>query len=107
MSQLMPFFEMEERYQKKEDPFDLTIEKLMGIRGLFNSASTRSDFKALLDAAAIPIPFCYEYQRVPVGNHLCPRHGREIFEGDEGDSGLRLAGDRRPKDRISRGSMTP
>lgn len=63
MGQLMTFFEMQERYQKKEDPFDLTIEKWVRIRSFVDTASTVSDYQALFQAANVAVPFCVEYQR--------------------------------------------
>lgn len=62
MSQLMTIFEMQKRYQKKEDPFDLSLEKWVRIRQFLETGLTLSDFKDLFQAANIPIPFCYEYQ---------------------------------------------
>ena len=63
MGQLMTFFEMQKRYQKKEDPFDLTIEKWVRIRSFADTASTLSDYQALFQAANVAVPFCVEYQR--------------------------------------------
>jgi len=62
MVQLMTISEMRDRYQKKEDPFDLTIEKWIRIRCFVDTASTIRDFEELLQAANIAIPFCFEYQ---------------------------------------------
>jgi len=62
MSQLMTILEMQERYQKKENSFDLTLEKWIRIRQFLDTASTLGDFKELFQAANIPAPFCYEYQ---------------------------------------------
>lgn len=62
MGQLMTFSEMQERYQKKEAPFDLTIEKWIRLRQFLDTASTLSDFEDLSQAANIAVPFCYEYQ---------------------------------------------
>jgi len=58
----MSFFEMEERYQKKEDPFDLTIEKWICILQSIDTASTLSDSQELFRAANLAAPFCFEYQ---------------------------------------------
>jgi len=63
MGQLMTFSEMQKRYQKKEDPFDLTIEKWIRIRSFVDTASTLSDSQALFQAANVAVPFCVEYQR--------------------------------------------
>ena len=62
MSQLMTTFEMQDRYQKKEDHFGLSIEKWIRIRQFLETASTLSDFNELFQAANVPIPFCFEYQ---------------------------------------------
>lgn len=62
MAQLMTISEMRGRYKKKEDPFDLTIEKWIRIRHFLDTASTVSDFKNLFQAANVAIPFCFEYQ---------------------------------------------
>ena len=62
MSQLMTFSEMQERYQEREDPFDLTIEKWIRIRSFVDTASTLNDYQALLQAANVAVPFCFEYQ---------------------------------------------
>jgi hypothetical protein len=62
VNQLMTASEMQERYRGKEDPFDLTLEKWTRIRRVLNSSATLSEFKDVFNAAAIPIPFCYEYQ---------------------------------------------
>ena len=62
MSQLMTFSEMQKRYQEREDPFDLTIEKWIRIRSFVDTASTLNDYQALLQAANVAVPFCFEYQ---------------------------------------------
>ena len=62
MSQLMTFSEMQKRYQEREDPFDVTIEKWVRIRSFVDSASTLSDFQQLYQAANLAVPFCFEYQ---------------------------------------------
>jgi hypothetical protein len=54
--------EMKERYQAKEDPYDLTLEKWTRIREVLDRSVTLSDFQDVFNAAAIPVPFCYEYQ---------------------------------------------
>ncbi len=58
----MTISEMRDRYKKKEDPFDLTIEKWTRIRRFVDTASTVRDFDKLLRAVNIAIPFCFEYQ---------------------------------------------
>ena len=70
MAQLMTISEMRDRYRKKEDPFDLTIEKWIRIRRFLDTASTVSDFNNLFQAANVAIPFCFEYQ--PGGCAGCP-----------------------------------
>lgn len=62
MSQLMTFFEMQKRYKKKEDPFDLIIEKWIRILQFLDIASTISDFQELFRAANVAVPFCLKYQ---------------------------------------------
>ena len=62
MSQLMTFSEMQKRYQEREDPFDLTIEKWFRIQMFINTASSLSDFQQLYQAANVAVPFCLEYQ---------------------------------------------
>lgn len=62
MAQLMSAAEMQNRWQNKENPFDLTIEKWNRIRQFIDSASSVSDFTELLGAANVAVPFCFEYQ---------------------------------------------
>ena len=62
MSQLLTFFEMQMRYHKGEDPFDLTTEKWVRIRQSVGTASTLNDFQELSRAANVGVPFCSEYQ---------------------------------------------
>ncbi len=62
MPELMTISEMRDRHEKKEDPFDLTIEKWIRIRQFLDTASTVSDFNELFEAANVAIPFCFEYQ---------------------------------------------
>jgi hypothetical protein len=62
MSRLMTFSEMQKRYQEREDPFDVTIEKWVRIRIFIKTASTLSDFQQLYQAANLAVPFCFEYQ---------------------------------------------
>ena len=62
MSQLMTFSEMQKRYQEREDPFDLTIEKWIRIHSFVATASSLSDFQQLYQAANLAVPFCFEYQ---------------------------------------------
>jgi hypothetical protein len=58
----MTTYEMQERYQGKEKAFDLTLEKWARIRRVLDRSRTLRDFQAVFNAAAIPVPFCYEYQ---------------------------------------------
>ena len=62
MTQLMTFSEIQKRYQEREDPFDVTIEKWVRIRIFIKTASTLSDFQQLYQAANLAVPFCFEYQ---------------------------------------------
>jgi hypothetical protein len=62
MACLMTFSEIRDRYKRKEDPFDLTIEKWIRIRQFLETASSLNDFNELFEAAAIAIPFCFKYQ---------------------------------------------
>jgi hypothetical protein len=62
MEHLMTISEIRARYKKKEDPFDLTIEKWVRIRHFLDTASTLSNFEELSQAANIAVPFCFEYQ---------------------------------------------
>lgn len=62
MGELMSISEMQERYQEKEDPFDLTIEKWIRIRHFLGTAWSLSNFEELFQAANVAIPFCFEYQ---------------------------------------------
>ena len=58
----MTFSEMQKRYQEREDPFDLTIEKWFRIQMFINTASSLRDFQQLYQAANVAVPFCFEYQ---------------------------------------------
>lgn len=58
----MTIFEMQDRYQRKEDHFDLSVEKWIRIRQFLDTDLTLGDFKELFQAANVPIPFCFEYQ---------------------------------------------
>ena len=81
MDALMSFSEMQERYNKREDPFDLTLEKWVRIRRFLEKPLTRHDFGLLLQASNIAVPFCFEYQpRNCVGcplEAMCGRGGGE------------------------------
>jgi hypothetical protein len=62
MGELMSFSEIQRRYENKEDPFDLTMEKWLRIRQFAGTAQTLRDFQQLLDASNVAVPFCFEYQ---------------------------------------------
>jgi hypothetical protein len=62
MSPLMTISEMEMRYQRREDPFDLTIEKWHRIREYIDNETTLN-CKELLQAVNIAVPFCFAYQK--------------------------------------------
>jgi hypothetical protein len=62
MSQLMTFSEVQGRYQEREDPFDVTVEKWVRIQLFSNTASSLNDFQQLYQAANVAVPFCFEYQ---------------------------------------------
>ena len=106
MSKLMTLFEMQERYQKREDPFDLTIEKWIRIRQFLDTVSGLSDFKELFQAANIPIPFCYEYQikdclRCPL-EEICGRgKGEKFYKVMRIIQAYVLAGDMLPKEPLT------
>ena len=70
MSQLMTASEMQERYQGKEDPFDLSLEKWTRIKRALDRSATLRDFQTVFNAAAMPVPFFYEYQAR--GCYGCP-----------------------------------
>ena len=106
MSQLMTILEMRERYQKKEDSFDLSVEKWIRIRQFLDTALTLSDFKKLFQASTIPVPFCFEYQ---VKNCLdCPLEkicgrgkGGKFFKMMRIIQAYVLAGDMLPKEPLA------
>jgi hypothetical protein len=85
MGELMTFFEMQKRYQEKEDPFDLTIEKWIRIGQFVDTASTLSDYQALFQAANLAVPFCFEYQRTnclgcPLEKICGPGEGEKLLQ---------------------------
>jgi hypothetical protein len=59
---LMSSIEMQERYKKKEDPFDITLEKWLRIRNFVDTDLSLNDFRELFQAASMAVPFCFEYQ---------------------------------------------
>jgi hypothetical protein len=96
---------MQERIQKRHDPFDLTIEKWVRIRKFLETALTLSDFQELLQGATVAVPFCFEYQTK--GCFGCP--SEKICARGRGERFLRvirliqaytIAGDRLPKERL-------
>jgi len=62
MGYLMTISEMIDRYNGKEDPFDLTIEKWKRIRQSADAASNLKNFQELFQAANVAVPFCFLYQ---------------------------------------------
>ena len=105
MSELMTVFEMQNRYQEEEDPFDLTVEKWIRIRQFLNTASSLSDFQELSQAANIPIPFCFEYQiKDCLGcalENTCGRgKGEKFFKVMRIIQAYFLAGDLLPKETL-------
>jgi hypothetical protein len=96
---------MQERIQKRHDPFDLTIEKWVRIRKFLETANTLSDFQELLQGATVAVPFCFEYQTK--GCFGCPLE--KICARGRGERFLRvirliqaytIAGDLLPKERL-------
>jgi hypothetical protein len=105
IKELITIEEMRERIQKKDDPFDLTIEKWIRIRKFLETAMTLSDFQELLQGATIAVPFCFEYQ--VKGCLGCPLE--RICARGRGERFLRvmrliqaytIAGDMLPKERL-------
>lgn len=85
MGELMSFSEIQRRYENKEDPFDLTIEKWIRIRQFADSAESLSDFQQLLDASNVAVPFCFEYQGkdcvgCPLESLCGPGRGEKLFK---------------------------
>lgn len=106
IGKLITIQEMWERFQRRDDPFDLTIEKWFRIRKFAEASSTLSDFQELLQGAVVAVPFCFEYQKK--GCLCCPlekicSHGR----GEKFQRIMRLiqayaiAGDMLPKERLT------
>ena len=63
MTELLFIEEMKERFEKKEDPFDLTIEKWTRIRKFSETATTKEDFVGILDSSGLIVPLCIVYKR--------------------------------------------
>jgi hypothetical protein len=85
MSELMSFSEIQRRYENKEDPFDLTMEKWIRIRQFADTAQTLRDFQQLLDASNVAVPFCFEYQRndcsgCPLESLCGPGRGEQLLK---------------------------
>ena len=85
MSELMSFSEIEGRYENKEDPFDLTMEKWIRIQQFADTAQTLRDFQQLLDASNVAVPFCFEYQRndcsgCPLESLCGPGRGEQLLK---------------------------
>jgi hypothetical protein len=85
MGELMRFSEIQRRYENKEDPFDLTMEKWIRIRQFADTAQTLGDFQQLLDASNVAVPFCTEYQRkdcvgCPLESLCGPGRGEQLFK---------------------------
>jgi hypothetical protein len=60
---LLTFPEMNRRLEKKEDPFDLTVEKWTRIRKFSEIAESDVDFESIFDASGMIVPFCIIHQR--------------------------------------------
>ncbi len=60
-STIMTAEEMEERFEQKEDPFDLVIEKWERLEKFLDSAFTLDDFSTFLAGCQVSIPFCRMY----------------------------------------------
>jgi len=85
MSELMSFSEIQRRYENREDPFDLTIEKWIRIRQFVDTAQSLRDFQQLLDASNVAVPFCFEYQGkgclgCPLESLCGPGRGEKLFK---------------------------
>lgn len=97
--------EMRERFQKREDPFDLIVEKWGRLRKFLETAVALTDFQELFRGAVVPVTFCFEYQ---IKDCLgCPL--KEICGQGRGEKFQRvmrliqaytLAGDMLPKERL-------
>jgi len=62
MGNLLTFKEMITRYEGGENAFDLTMEKWVRIRESIKTAFSTSHFDEVLEAAALKVPLCLEYQ---------------------------------------------
>jgi hypothetical protein len=61
MGSLATFQEIVTRYEKGENPFDLTLEKWVRIREFLKSASTMTHYREILGASMVKVPLCLEY----------------------------------------------
>lgn len=107
LAQLMTLEEMQERFQKKDDPFDLTIEKWGRIRKFLDTTLTLDDFRKLFEASTVAVPFCFEFDvkhcvGCPLGE-ICG-HGEEENKSQRLNRLIRayaLAGDMLPKQSLA------
>jgi hypothetical protein len=104
-SQLITIEEMRERIQRRDDPFDLTIEKWVRIRKFLETAMTLSDFQELFQGAAVAVPFCFEYQtKACLGcplERICARgRGERFLIVMRLIQAYTIAGDMLPKERL-------
>jgi hypothetical protein len=81
----MSFSEIQRRYENKEDPFELTMEKWIRIRQFADTAQTLGYFQQLLDASNVAVPFCFEYQGkdcfgCPLESLCGPGRGEKLFK---------------------------
>ena len=53
--------EMKARFERKEDPFDLTLEKWERLERFLRSAFTLDDYNVFLAGCQVAIPFCQMY----------------------------------------------
>ena len=65
----MSFEEMKERYEKGEDPLELTVEKWQRILHDSRTVFNLLHFQQLLKAAVVPLFLCVEYENQC---HICP-----------------------------------
>jgi len=105
VSQLITIQEMRDRFQKRDDPFDLTIEKWVRIRKFLETAMNLSDFQELLQGATVAVPFCFEYQAngcfgCPL-EKICARgRGERFLKVMRLIQAYTIAGDMLPKERL-------
>jgi len=68
---LMTSEEMVARHQRREDPFQLVLDKWFRIQSFLARAFSQEDFVSILEAAQVPIPFCLDLESRNACN-LCP-----------------------------------